>query len=99
VPRRHPLVRNANRELGPDALGASLGTTAEVHGGQVGQPVPYGTGSRTSTFEDQHEHGLRPGPDATGLAIFVKAKGRALRVTHNTDILTSPGTEIVRGFL
>jgi hypothetical protein len=99
VSRRHPSVRNADCELGADALGAALRAATECHGGEVGQAIPNGTSSRAPAFEHQHQHWLGPGSYATGLAIFVEAKGRALRVTHNTDILTSLVTQIVRGFL
>jgi hypothetical protein len=99
VSRRHPSVRNADGELGAHAFGAALRAATERHGGEVGQAVSNGAGSRAPAFEHQDQDGLRPGSYATGLAIFVEAKGRALRVTHNTDILTSLATEIVRGFL
>jgi hypothetical protein len=98
VARRHPLVGHADRELGADAPGAALGTATERDRREVAQPVADRAGARSSALEYQDQNGLRSRTDATGLAILVEAKGRALRVTHS-NILTSLGTEIVRGFL
>ena len=88
VPRRHPLVGDADGQLGAGALGAAIGAAAERDAGQLGQPVAHRAGARTAALEHEDEHGLGPAdrcdlplPSSWKLRVVPCASPTALHLT------------------
>ncbi len=82
VARRHPLVRNPDRQLGARQLGAAIRSATERDRRQLAEPIPDRSGARTPALQREHEHGLGSRTEAACLAILVEAKGGSLRVAH-----------------